>query len=172
MIADIAALGYIHGTVLDTTYGKGVFWKVYRPDGLWKGEEDFTAMSWGDGAFDTVVFDPPYKLNGTPSKPDERYGVDVKATTEERMKLCFDGGAECIRVLKIGGHLIWKCMDQVVSGAIVWQTARFTRFAEWNGCDLVDRFDFLHEPRKQPAGRRQVHAARCYSTALILEKVR
>lgn len=182
MIADIAKLGYISGFVLDCTYGEGVFWKVFRPELFYtsdinpesnaNGRHDFTNLPWPDGHFDTVVFDPPYKLNGTPSEPDVRYGVGTRAKREDRMLLMYDGGIECIRVLTVGGHLIWKCMDQVTSGKMVWQTHDFTNFAQRNGCELVDRFDLLHEPRKQPGGRRQVHAARCYSTALILKKVR
>lgn len=178
LIADVAKLGYIKGVVLDPTYGKGVFWKKFEPELLFVSdikmpgqEDDFRDLPYGDEFFDTVVFDPPYKLNGTPSEPDVRYGVGERATVDERMLLCYDGGIECIRVLKRGGHLLWKCMDQVVSGNVVWQTHHFTNYAQRNGMKLVDRFDLLHEPRKQPGGRKQVHAARCYSTLLVFKKV-
>lgn len=180
MIADVAKLGYINGLVLDPTYGEGVFWKVFRPEGLiwtdikednaWH-KQDFTDMPWGDEWFDTVVFDPPYKLNGTPSEPDVRYGVGEPERWQDRVTLCHEGGRECIRVLKGGGHLLWKTMDQVCSGKVRWLTWAAMDIASHRGCELVDRFDLLHEPRKQPGGRRQVHAARCYSTLLVFRKV-
>lgn len=180
MIADVAKLGYITGDVLDPTYGEGVFWKKFTPEFFTFSDlhseftwyrADFTDLPWKDGTFDTVVYDPPYKLNGTPSEPDVRYGVGLAVSWRDRMHLCAMGGFECIRVLKKGGHLLWKCMDQVTSGHVVWQTHEFTNIAESCGLDLVDRFDLLHEPRKQPAGRSQVHAARCYSTLLVFKKV-
>jgi hypothetical protein len=31
LIADVARLGYIRGRVWDATYGRGVWWKLYRP---------------------------------------------------------------------------------------------------------------------------------------------
>jgi hypothetical protein len=34
LIVDVAALVYLEGTVLDVTFGEGVFWRKHRPDGL------------------------------------------------------------------------------------------------------------------------------------------
>lgn len=50
-----------------------------------------------------------------------------------------------------------------------WQTIEFTNHAVGLGSRLVDQ---LHLPsyRPQPAGRRQVHARRNYSTLLVLQK--
>lgn len=119
LVLDAVRLGHIGGDVLDATYGKGNFWGAGRPL-LVDPFRTFTAMDinprkvpeWtGDGydarqgdvreppfppaSFDTVVYDPDYKLNGTPDPtedgPDERYGVDVVKTWQERMADLVDG---------------------------------------------------------------------------------
>ena len=88
---------------------------------------------------------------------------------QDRMRLCIDGITECHRVLKPGGHLLVKCQDQVCSGHVRWQTIEFAGHAVELGSRLVDQ---LHLPsyRPQPAGRRQIHARRNYSTLLVLRK--
>lgn len=176
-------LGYLddEATTLDPTYGYGVFWSTWRPR-LFVGcdidptkcfnsdPHDFRELDWPTGHFDRVVFDPPYKLNGTPSDCDERYGVHVPARWQDRMQLCTDGITECVRILKPGGYLLVKCMDQVVSGQKRWQTHIFARHAETLGCRLIDQLHLLTTPRPQPQGRRQVHAQQNYSTMLILQR--
>lgn len=182
LIADVARLGYIEGTVLDPTFGEGTFWKAWRPDNLCATDAvphkspsvpagvDFRRMPWADDAFRTVVFDPPYKLNGTPDEAvDARYGVDVPASWMERHQLIRDGIVECLRVLTPGGWFLLKCQDQVCSGAIRWQTFEFAQHAAMHGAYLWDRFDLLGY-RPQPGGRRQVHAHRAYSTLLVFKK--
>src|SRR5688572_7157801 len=87
LIADVARLGYLDGVVLDATHGEGNFWTVWQPEILVtndvnpeKGAQhqyDFRKLGWGECEFDAVVFDPPYKLSGTPSlgEFDYRYGI-------------------------------------------------------------------------------------------------
>lgn len=193
LIADVARLGYIGGDVLDTTYGEGGFWTRWKPKHLLVGctptavrawqngvggpavEEafDFRKIGYADAQFDTVVFDPPYKFNGTPAMGDmdKRYGTDKPLNESETLSLIYGGLCECARVCKPGGHVLVKCMDQVVSGRVVWQTDLITRVAE-NGLGLakVDRFDMLRTPIPQPPGRAQVHARRNYSTLLVFRK--
>lgn len=183
LMADVHALGYLDGAVLDATYGAGRFWKKVRPQLFITNDinpatdadyhDDFRSLRWADRAFEVVVLDPPYKLNGTPSKggpanSDEGYGVGGQAVRwQERHAIIRDGIIECARVC--ARTLLIKCQDQVCSGAVRWQTIEFTRTAEGAGFRLVD---MLHVPghRKQPEGRRQVHAARNYSTLLVLER--
>lgn len=195
LIADVVKLGYIqrHDRVLDATYGKGTFWKTWKPmhltyhdikvDGV-----DFRDLPYTDDHFEVVVFDPPYKLNGTPDETvDERYGVDVPADWRERMKLMHEGVLECLRVLAPKGYLLVKCQDQVCSGKVRWQTDAFTEWlcgarwgpdeehGEWSPepqpgpCRKVDQLHFLGY-RAQPDGRRQVHARHNFSTLLIFKK--
>lgn len=182
-------LGYIppRGRILDPTYGKGRFWSLWAPWALWGPEHliksdlkprfpdvlahDFTKLPHQDRVFDAVVFDPPYKLNGTPTPdgPDADYGVDVKMSTAERHDLCARGIVECARVTANGGFLLIKCQDQVASNKVHFQTHDFAALAEQHGCGLVD---MLHLPSKraQPTGRRQLHAHANYSTLLICRK--
>lgn len=182
LIADCARLGYLREEwrTLDPTYGYGTFWKLWAPKRLVatdldprksrRDPVDFTAMPWSDRSFDAVVFDPPYKLNGTPDGAgvDERYGVHKPTDWRERMALIRKGIEECTRVLR-DGYLLLKCQDQVCSGKVRWQTLDFTRHAEFLGLGLVDRFDFLSY-RPQPNGRRQVHARRNSSSLLVFKR--
>lgn len=181
MIADVARLGYLGiGKVLDATYGEGVFWKEHKMTALntlitldkytpamVKG--DFTNLPFADNVFSAVVDDPPYKFNGTPSPFERRYGVHLPTRWQDRLALIRASVTECSRVVAKGGHLLVKCMDQVVSGKVVWQTDTVTRTAWDAGLKKVDRFDFLNNPRVQPH-ERQLHARRNYSSLLIFQK--
>lgn len=184
MILDVARLGYINpeDQVLDPTYGRGGWWKKWHPVGLvahdinpaltFGGQSiDFRDMPYPAGHFDVVAFDPPYKLNGTPTAEiDERYGVHVVASRADRHQLIRDGITECLRVLKPGGILLAKCQDQVNGGKVRWQTIEFTRHAETVGPAVL--IDMLHMlgGRPQPEGRSQQHARRNMSTLLVLRK--
>lgn len=189
MIEDCARLGYLRKTdyVLDATYGQGTFWKRWSPNQLLANDLyvtpktkignvvgfrrfDFTAFpeNW-ERSFDCVVFDPPYKLNGTPDVGiDQRYGVHEPTRWQDRMALIRRGIEECARVLG-KGYLLVKCQDQVCSGKVRWQTDEFTDHAKRCGLGKVDRFDFPSY-RPQPNGRRQVHARRNNSTLLVFKR--
>lgn len=183
LIADCARLGYLRADdlVLDPTYGYGTFWKVWRPTNLIAcdldvtkspmGEPiDFTALPFAHLGFDAVVFDPPYKLTGTPANTggiDERFGVHAPARWQDRMELIAAGAAECARVCE--RTLLIKCQDQVVSSKIRWQTRMIADVVEPLGFGLRDRFDYLSH-RAQPAGRRQINAHRGSSQLLVFER--
>lgn len=176
-------LGYLDNAwhILDPTYGEGAFWNLWRPDWLFTNDldrdvvvecyDDFRSLDWPDGRFGAVTFDPPYKLNGTAgSHPsDRRYGVAKTVRWQDRHQLIFEGIVECLRVTKVGGFVLIKCMDQVVSGHKRWQARVFANHAEAHGGDLVD---MLHLPgqRAQPGGRSQVHSHANYSTLLVVQK--
>ncbi len=189
LIRDVSRLGYLDGNVLDVTYGKGGFWTEWMPQ-LLVGCDidpdkspigysiDFTNLPFDDHEYDTVVFDPPYKLNGTPDKTiDERYGVHTPTKWQDRMRLIKSGAVECARVAR--RFLLVKCQDQVCSGKVRWQT-RMVEDAVvgpwlpdrnsglWR---LRDRFDILSY-RAQPPGQRQLHARRNSSTLLVFERNR
>jgi hypothetical protein len=123
-----------------------------------------------------VVLDGPYKLNGTstgagPSMLDSLYGVGGEYTSwQGKHQLIREGIDESLRVLKRRGILLVKCMDQVCSGQVRWQTREFADHAEQGGrARLIDSF-LLPGGRKQPEGRDQVHARRNYSTLLVIRK--
>jgi hypothetical protein len=173
MIKDAARLGYLRSDwlILDATYGLGNFWTQWKPpynrlvtlDQYTPAQikADFTRLPFWSESFDAVVFDPPYKLNGTPSYADIPYGVHFPTRWQDRMALIRKGVHECARVTE--NILIVKCQDQVVSGKVVWRTDVVTYAAQQAGMTKVDRLDFLTNPRPQPHSR-QLHARRNYST--------
>jgi hypothetical protein len=189
LIADMPRLGYLQddSVTLDPTYGRGRFWTLWQPRDLVKSDLhtgargtdvfpwDFTNLNLVvSGVFDAVVFDPPYKLNGTStgkgaSAADERYGVTEYASQGDRHALIRDGITECVRVLRVGGTLLVKCQDQVNGGKVRWQTREFADHAEGLGCRLVDQMH-IRSYRPQPPGRTQQHARRNYSTMLVLRR--
>lgn len=177
MIVDVARLGYLHGRVLDATYGRGRWWTKYRPDELVAHDIrldgiDFRQLPHADGTFNAVCFDPPYKLNGTPTDDvDGPYGVDVIDTRDGRHQLMYDGMAECARVLAPEGYLLMKCQDQVNGGRVNWQTHMFAKKGEELELRLVDEL-FMLAYRPQPHGTRQVHARRNMSALLVMQAPR
>lgn len=183
LIADVAALGWITNemTVLDVTYGYGKFWTVYRPPLLTgtdinpnksdKGSVDFTNLPYQDDWFDVVVFDPPYKLSGTPSLDDfdEKYGIEMPTRWQDRMTLIVEGAAECARVAH--HTVIVKCQDQVVSGKMRWQTDEVTTAITSVGFRKADRFEYgAGRGRPQPDGRMQKHARHEASQLLVFAR--
>lgn len=179
LISDCRKLGYISGKVLDPTYGLGNFYNVHRPEGLITGDLsrdadirlDFTSLPFSNGTFDTVIYDPPYKLNGTPTDfVDDRYGVGKYTRWQDRMALIENGQRECARVVKKGGYLLTKCMDQVVSGKVRFQSDLLTGQTYACGLEKVDELLFLTNPREQPHTR-QIHSRRNYSTLLVFQRV-
>ncbi len=180
LIADVAKLGYLDGTVFDATYGEGGFWTVWEPEmlitnDLYKPVQfqvDYRRLhiELGEKRYDAVVFDPDYKLTGTPSTPDMdyRYGTDKPKRWQDRLQDIIDGARSCAKLS--AGTLLVKCMDQVVSGKMVWQTDAITEAAFLEGLRKVDRFDFVTSGRPQPKGRRQVHARHNASQLLVFKR--
>ena len=189
LVRDVVRLGYIKKTddVLDCTYGEGTFWRAWTPSVLVASDlkpkhssvkkVDFRKMPWPDDRFDVVVFDPPYKLNGTPSDPDVRYGADDVMSWQARHQLIREGLSECARVLKPKGILLLKCQDQVSSGQVRWQTIEFTNHATQEcGLKLEDWLLPMGSRAQPPRSRSdgtpslQAHARRNYSSLLVFSK--
>lgn len=184
LIADVARLGWLSDelTVLDATYGRGRFWTKYRPP-LLVGVDidpakcpggdsvDFRRLPFPDRSFDVVVFDPPYKLNGSSQLGgfDEDYGVaGAPVTRQERMRTIAEGAKECARVA--ARHLLVKCQDQVSGGKMRWQTDAVTAIAYAAGFRKADRFDFRSKGMPQPGTRRQQHARHSVSQLLVFTR--
>lgn len=177
LIADCARLGYIKGLTLDATYGLGNFWKVVRPRKLVGVDKytpadvsaDFTRLPFADKTFETVVFDPPYKLNGTSYESgDSKYGVDKPATWQERLQLMQLGMRECHRVLARKGYLLFKCQNQVAWSKKRWQVDMFSNEGYVLGLEKVDQFSFLTNPRPQPMAQKR--SRQNYSSLLVFRK--
>lgn len=185
LMVDCRELGYVTDDdyVADVTYGLGRFWNLWTPPMLCasdidaakspSGESvDFTALPYTAGEFDTVVFDPPYKLSGTSRvSSDPGYGIGRYMPLQDRMNLIMAGVDEAARVVRDGGHVLVKCQDQVVSGKVVWQTHDIVEYASFCRLDLVDMLH-VQAYRPQPEGTAQIHARRDYSTLLVFKKMR
>lgn len=187
LIADVAQLGYLRKewVTLDPTYGRGVWWKKWRPDNLVTHDiaqdgVDFRALPEDDKTFDAVAFDPPYVSVGgrkTTGMPDfhERYGLHVAPTSPQGLQYVIEDGIdEMRRVLKPKGILLVKCQDYISSGKYWAGTYETHDYAiGWGHFELIDRFERIQpNPRPQPSrNRRQVHARRNLSTLLVFKKV-
>lgn len=67
---------------------------------------DFTDLPFDDGTFSLAVFDPPHLLHRDTSWIKKMYGYFE--TKEEALETVSKGIKECLRVLKVGGVLIFK----------------------------------------------------------------
>lgn len=123
LIASVAPL-YLTGSVLDVTYGRGMWWRRFRPaelvahdlalDGV-----DFRELPHEARAFDSVCFDPPYVPRQGPKPATKiedaayraRYGLDTPRGPRELERLIFAGLAECARVAR--HWVLVKCCDYV-----------------------------------------------------------
>jgi tRNA G10 N-methylase Trm11 len=181
LIADVAQL-YLREdmVILDPTYGRGVWWRKWKPYNLITGHHDrgfdFTDMPFKPESFDAVTYDPPYVCIGgrkgsKMAKMHDHYGLfDAPDTPAKLQGLIDDGLEECMRVLKRGGILLVKCQDYVSSGKLWPGTHHTLHHALDLELELLDRFEHYGAPRPQPAGRRQVHARRNLSTLFVFRK--
>lgn len=174
-------LGYINGPVLDPTYGKGNWWKGFRPDDLIAHDitidgVDFRQLPEIDGSVGTVTFDPPYIPQGgrkTSTVQDflTAYGLhDVPKTNEELRRLIKGGMAEAWRVLRVRGHLLVKCMPYVNGGRLRPMPRWVANDAEAIGFKQVDELVHLRRPGPQPSHPRQMTSRRNYSVLIVFRR--
>lgn len=81
----------------------GSYFEV-RPDII----GDFRKMPFPDESFSMVVFDPPHLKCGETSFMHYKYGTLFSETWEADLR---EGFAECVRVLKPNGTLVFKWCD-------------------------------------------------------------
>lgn len=188
LIADCHVLGYLRDdwVTLDPTYGRGIWWKRWRPktlvihnrpdDGL-----DFRQLPHADNTFQAIAFDPPFvsiggrKTTGLPEYHD-RFGMtDAPSTPLGVQAMINEGLDEMVRVLRPRGMLLVKSQDYISSGQF-WPGTHYTlTYALGLGCEIVDRLEHIGSPRPQPTRTRkdgtpvrQIHARRNLSTLLVL----
>lgn len=203
LIAAVHELGYLRDDdhVLDPTYEKGVWWKVWRPDKLTTHHRaadgsDFRALPYSDGLFDAIAYDPPYVCPGgrkTSTVPEmhDRYGMneggaaDPDFRTPAELQAIINAGlTEMARLVapartkKEGGIIVAKCQNYIWSGEF-FEGAEFTRdHAKAIGLVVVDRLEYLTNPGPQPkvnpdgSPRGQFHARRNLSTLWVFRKPR
>ena len=167
-------------SVIDVTYGKGVFWKRV-PDQKYNLTAadiqrgiDFTALPYADEEFDAVVFDPPYMNGGSGVKEslNDCYKNSGVGSYEAVYRLYIKGILEAHRVLKKKGVLIIKCQacvaDHVQKPIHVHLISGLPPF----GFRFEDEF-ILHASAK-PIMRHttQKHARKNHSYFLVFTKTR
>lgn len=121
LIAAVAPL-YLTGSVLDVTYGRGMWWQRYQPEAFTYHDlaldgVDFRALPHSDRAFDTVCFDPPYvpRQGGSdaPLARDQdyrdRFGLAESRGGVQLRELIDAGITECARVAD--RWVLAKCCD-------------------------------------------------------------
>lgn len=178
LICDLVELGYLKGRwlTLDPTYGRGVWWNIWRPKQLVTHDisidgVDFRNLPEDDGTFDASVFDPPYISTGgrktsTLADFNNRYGlVDAPRTPALMQAYNNEGLREVARVTKKrergkdNGLILVKSCDYVSSGHVFPGTYETEKFAvEELGLRRIDRFDHIGTPRPQPARTRKCKA--------------
>jgi len=139
----IAAVAHMHilprfpePRVMDVTYGRGIWWKVWRPDGLITHDlrqdgVDFRHLPEPDRSLDVVAYDPPYVSAGgrqttTIGDMHDRFGLtDAPRTPAEMQVLINEGLDEVHRVLRPGGLALVKCCNYVSSGQL-WIGTHYT----------------------------------------------
>src|SRR5260370_22496213 len=97
---------YLTGWGLDVTYGRGMWWRRFRP-AIFLGHDlatdgvDFRALPYEDASWDAVCFDPPYVPRQGPKPATKiedaayrsRYGLDTPRGPRELERLIDDGMA-------------------------------------------------------------------------------
>lgn len=193
-------LGYIPDAashmVLDTTYGKGTWWKHWAPQGLATNDKFCPGASWAfdfrhlpagwRSFFHAVAYDPPYVSKGgrgtkcqSMADHQNRYGLtDAPKSPDLLQRTINDGLGEVHRVLRPGGFALVKCQDYVSSGKLYLGTHHTLTHALELGFTVQDRLEFISKggrpqpPRTRKDGKPSVqqHARRNYSTLLVLKK--
>jgi len=176
--------------VLDATYGTGVFWRKVDETKyhLTKNDldpsrgdthDDFRHMPQKECTFDAVVLDPPYLYVGgfktLKDSIDRGYQNAARALggivgADAVNQMYADGMMEAWRILKPGGVLIVKCMDQVESSRLRSAIAILVPIAKLMLFELLDIFVLVQ--RGKPCMRHpyQMHARRNHSYFLVLKK--
>jgi hypothetical protein len=180
LLVDCHRLGYLPEPILDLTYGKGAFWRrlpglvVYDNDlhpNKGHFHHDFRSTPFPADRFPTVVFDPPYRLGGTPSTEafDDAYGLEEYRAPKDVEALIRDGTREAVRLAS--KFVLVKTQDHVSSGRLQPLTNWVIDSAHAAGAQLLDSLHVVGG-RAQPNGRGQSRARHAYSTMLIFRAAR
>ncbi len=166
--------------LIDVTYGHGGFWTAtdtsiydFRPSDLYLGPKkyNFKQLPYEDGTIDIEVFDPPYLPDaGRLSKFHTKWGTSPR-TYGEVMEGFVAGMTEAMRVLKPGGLLWVKCMDQIVASGQGRQTIDVYNEALRLGFEDQDQFQLVTSASVTHVHRgRQLHARKNISVLWIFKK--
>ena len=193
LIAEVCRLYVEDGMVVaDVTFGMGAFW--HRTDtsrftllasdieptksdmksvvGAFQ-VADFSNLPYPTNSVDVVVLDPPYIHSPGRHQTDHRY--NNAATTKgfyhnDILDLYCKGMIEAQRVLKPGGFLWVKCMDQVMSSKQQWGHIDLFQVANELGYYGRDLFVLLPTSRTSKGRWKvQYHARKVHSYLWIFQ---
>lgn len=200
LIADCHQLGYLRDDdhILDPTFGKGTWWRKWRPEKLTtcnrsQDGSDFRSLAFPDGSFDAITFDPPYVCPGgrktsTIHAMLDRYGMneggsaDPDFRTPAELQAIINAGlTEMFRLVRpaqrhglhptgANGVVLVKCKDYIWSGQFWPGTHHTLNYALHLGFRLEDRLEHIGDPGPQ-SQKRQCHARRNLSTLFVLRKM-
>lgn len=144
--------------VVDPTFGKGSFYKRFRPVNLIATDLDpekcpdspygidFRELPMDSGMADVVVFDPAYVVPGgretsTIGEMNEAYGMGTtEANLASQWIVITDGLVECVRVLRPRGIIMVKCMNYISSASYHNIHADMIELMRSLGLKQVDQF--------------------------------
>jgi hypothetical protein len=180
LMAAVAPL-YLTGSVLDTTYGDGGWWRRFTPDPFTAHDlhkldgVDFRRLPEPDGSVDAVCFDPPYVPQGGTAIGGagaadfrDRFGLTTESTPWWQVRdLIIAGVAECARVAR--RWVLVKCTD-FVTGSTFYTGHKWVEQAA-DTCGLGDPWDvIIHHTGSGPGGHNiftPVRARRHHSYLLV-----
>lgn len=181
LIASIAPV-YLTGSVLDVTYGQGVWWRRFKPDPF-KGHDlatdgvDFRDLPYEDGSWDAVCFDPPYipsraMETSTRRAIDHRsaYGLTERRSRAELEALIAGGLAECGRVAR--QWVLAKCCDYA-ENPTTFRLGHVTTIAAGEAVGLRVHDLLIHAGKAGPSNHRirTIRRARRAHSYLIVFRV-
>ena len=166
-------------TIIDITYGKGVFWRnvdtkkySFQPSDILTGI-NYNYLPYMDNAIDMVIFDPPYMgHNGGKNYAVARnYQVDVPKYDKRYIeKLYFGGIDEACRVLRKKGILVVKCQDEIQSGKQRLNHIELIQYCISNGFIIEDIFILVQKNLPIMRHPYQLHARKNHSYFLVFRR--
>jgi hypothetical protein len=168
---------YLEGTVMDVTYGSGMWWRRCRPTGLITHDievdgVDFRALPEADNSVDTVVFDPPYIPQGgaeTSTVPEflKSFGL-VSTSRAEMWRLTYDGLGEAARVSR--RFVLVKCCDFVNGAQFILGHRKVIDMAEEHGLAVHDLI--VHHTGSGPRRPQHLRGAPGPTAPLLPDRLR
>jgi len=178
LIQAASSLGYVGDSVVDLSYGYGSFWDVFQPKQLVKNDLN---PSKGDvhfdvrgkppdewiASFDTVVWDGPYRLNGTSDRGyfDEAFGTNENTKLKDKINLLLLGVVFASQCVRRGGYVLVKCQDQVAAGKKQQQRRMVQDVGALFGLKWVDELHLVTGVRSQ---RTQKTSRSNFSTLVVM----
>jgi len=137
---------------------------------------DCRELPYPDGFLDVLVLDPPYSGQGgaNASGAISGYGNQVlgSRSVECVLDLYYEAVAEARRVLKTGGVIIIKTMDQIESGRFRCLHVRIINYLEHHDWLLEDLFVQVNPDRPLMRHQYQYHSRKNLSYYLVARKTR